>query len=267
MGGSRPPSFRDVMQEHSLPIPARRYLAIIAVAALILSLIELTEVVSLPFEGVMGGAISSSFLSANSIVSVISQGGYTSLFLLMTLESASLPIPSEVILPYAGYLVYQGTMNFALAVAVGTLALVSGALIDFFLALKLGKPFVDRLLARFGVKPQAIDSAERWMNSRGTWSVLIARFIPGLRSIISFPAGILGMNLKPFFLMTLVGSFVWSTVLIYLGYSAGRLWRTAFASSSVTVVSIISVLVAALSVSYIVYYAYATSFRVRSHAR
>jgi hypothetical protein len=110
------------MQEHSLPIPARRYLAIIAVAALILSLIEITEVVSLPFEGIIGEAISTSFLSASSIVSAISQGGYTSLFVLMTLESASLPIPSEVVLPYAGYLVYQGTMNFALAVAVGTLA-------------------------------------------------------------------------------------------------------------------------------------------------
>jgi membrane protein DedA with SNARE-associated domain len=96
-------------------------------------------------------------------------------------------------------------------------------LIDFFLALELGKPFVDRLLARFGVKAQTIDSADRWMNSRGTWGVLIARFIPGLRSIISFPAGIFGMNPKPFFLMTLAGSFVWSTVLIYLGYSAGRL--------------------------------------------
>lgn len=235
-------------------IPRNRYLVIIAVAALLLSLVELTEVVQLPFEGIFGGVVSSSFVSANSIVTLISTQGYLSLFVLMVLESASLPIPSEVVLPFAGYLVYLGSMNFALALLDSTLAGVIGALIIYYLALRLGRPFVDSLLRRFGMKPQTIDGAEKWMSTRGSWSVLVARFIPGLRSIISVPAGVFAMRIRPFVAMTLIGSFAWSAILIYLGYSAGQLWSSALASSSSLITNVVLALVAALSVAYIGYY-------------
>lgn len=125
--------------------------------------------------------MSSSFVSANSVVTLVSTQGYLSLFVLMVLESASLPIPSEVVLPFAGYLVYIGSMNFGLALLDSTVAGVIGALFIYYLAFKLGRPFVDSLLGRVGVKPRTIDSAERWMSTRGSWSVLVARFIPGLR--------------------------------------------------------------------------------------
>lgn len=242
-------------------VPRNRYLAIISAAALVLCLIELTDVVQLPFENVLGGVASRSLISTGSLVSLVSGQGYLSVFVLMALESASLPIPSEIVLPYAGYLVYQGSMNLYLAIAVGTAALVVGALFDYFLALKLGRPVVDGFLKRLGVKPESVDRAERWMNTRGSWSVLIARFIPGIRSSISIPAGLFDMALKPFFLMTLVGSFAWSAILILAGFSAGPLWGRAMASSAVLLDALLLWGVLAISVVYIGYFLVTTSLR------
>jgi len=238
-------------------IPRNRYLVVIAVVAFCLSLIEITDVVPLPFEGAIGGAFSRSLVSVASLVNLISTQGYPSLFFLMVAESASLPIPSEVVLPFTGYLVYLGSMNFALSLAVSTVAGLVGALIDFYIALMLGRPFVDALLGKFGVKKETIDSAERWMNRRGSWSVLVARFIPGLRQVISIPAGILKMGVKSFVAMTVLGSFVWSAALIYLGYSAGGLWDSAIASSSGTMNNLAVFAVAVVSGAYIAYYFYA----------
>lgn len=244
----------DTVRFGSSTIPRNRYLVMIALAAFCLSLIEITDIVSLPFEGVVGDAFSRSLVSVSGIVNLISTHGYASLFFLMVLESASLPIPSEVILPFSGYLVYVGSMNFTLALAVSTVAGLVGALIDFYMALELGRPFVDSLLGKLGVKPETIDSAEKWMNRRGSWSVLVARFIPGLRSVISFPAGMLRMNIRLFVAMTLVGSLAWSALLIYLGYSAGGLWDRAFASSSGTISNLVLFAVALVSAAYVVYY-------------
>jgi membrane protein DedA with SNARE-associated domain/putative flippase GtrA len=158
--------------------------------------------------------------------------GYLGLFILMFLESASLPIPSEIVLPFAGYLVFLGSMNFAGALLVSTIALMGGALADYYLALKLGRPFVVELLKWLHVSPKGIDRAGRWVDTKGSWSILLARFIPGLRSVISIPAGVLRMKMRPFFSMTLVGSIGWSASLIYLGYSSGPLWRAALSSIS-----------------------------------
>ncbi len=245
-------------------IPRSRYIVVVAVAALCLCIIAITDVAELPFESMIGRALSSSLVSSDSIIASISKQGYSSLFILMTLESASIPIPSEVVLPFAGYLVYLGTMNFALAVMVSTVAGLVGALADYALALKLGRPFVDGLLRRVGVKPESIDGAERWMNSRGYWGVFIARFIPGLRSIISIPAGVFKMGAKPFIITTLVGSFIWSAVLIYAGYSSGSLWSSVLSTSAATLSNAILIAVAFASVGYIAYYAYATRARDRT---
>jgi len=238
---------------HSI-VPRSKYLVVVAVAAICLSLIELTDIVQLPFASSLGGAFSSSLVSASSLVGLVEKQGYASLFVLMVAESASLPIPSEVVLPFAGYLVYLGTMNFALALIVSSIALLVGALIDYYLALELGRPVVAAVLRRFGVGAEAIDSAEKWISQKGWWSVFIARFVPGLRSVISIPAGVLRMDLKPFVLMTVAGSVIWSAVLLYVGYSAGSLWSVASASSSGLLSNVILIAVAAVSASYVAYY-------------
>jgi membrane protein DedA with SNARE-associated domain len=172
----------------------------------------------------------------------------------MTLESASLPIPSEVVLPLAGYAVYLGKMNLWLAIADGTLALIVGALIDYYLALKLGRPVVYRLMGRIGVSPARLDDGERWIDSKGASSVFIARFIPGLRSVISIPAGLFRMKLRTFVILTSVGSFLWSFILIYIGYSAGPLWQNALGSLSVLAGQAALFIVAGVSILYVVYY-------------
>ena len=173
----------------------------------------------------------------------------------MLLESASLPVPSEVVLPFAGYLVFTGGMNFAAVVLVSTVAGVVGALADYYLASNLGRPVIERLFRWSGMKPEHLNRAEKWLSEKGSWSILVARFIPGLRSAISLPAGALRMRLGAFVGMTLIGSFGWSVLLIYLGYSAGSVWQTALGRSS-PVLTEVALFAAALgSASYILYFA------------
>lgn len=234
--------------------PRSVYLAIAALVVLSLALIEIVDFVELPFESQLANIAKASLVSTSSLISTMESLGYLGLFVLMTLESASAPIPSEVILPFAGYLVFLGSMNFIAAVTVSTVAGVLGALMDFYLALLVGRPFFDRLLSRMGVRRSSIDGAERWMNELGSWAVFVARFVPGLRSIISVPAGLLKMRLRTFVVFTLLGSLIWSAALIYLGFSTGALWSSAFTTPS-TAFTVIEVFAAVVSVIYLVYYA------------
>jgi membrane protein DedA with SNARE-associated domain len=245
------------------PPPRNRYLALAAAVVLGLALIEIVDFVELPFESQVAGLGGSSLLSVASLTTRMQSSGYLGLFFLMTLESASAPIPSEVILPFAGYLVFLGSMNYFAAVAVSTLAGVLGALVDFYLALLVGRPLFDGLLSRVGVKPTSIDHAERWMNERGAWAVFLARFVPGLRSIISIPAGLLEMRLRTFVVLTLLGSLVWSAALIYLGLSAGALWNSALSTPSMSF-SVVEAFAAAASAVYIVYFAAAGRVRTNN---
>jgi len=235
-------------------IPRSRFLAAIALVALCASVIEIVDIFNFPFEGSITGALSSGSLVSFDLLRSVMNIGYAGLFLLMVLESASLPIPSEVVLPFAGYLVYLGRMNLGLAISDSTVAGLVGALVDYYLALKLGRPIVLRLLGRFGVNSELLAKGEHWVDSRGAWSVLIARFVPGLRSVISLPAGLLEMKPRLFASMTLVGSFAWSALLIYLGYTAGPLWQSAFGFASDVLNQVLLYVVAAVSFLYVVYY-------------
>lgn len=235
-------------------VPRNKYLAAVALAALCLSLVELVDLFELPLESHLGGAAASgSLFSVGSLTSFLDIG-YVGLFVLMTLESSAMPVPSEVVLPLAGYLAFSGKMNLGLALVDATLAGLAGSLISYYIGLKLGRPVVYRLLSRVGVSPKRLDDGERWVDSRGAWSVFIGRFIPGVRSVISIPAGILSMDLRPFVVLTVIGSFVWSAALIYVGYSAGPLWDSALASLSTYADQAALAVVAGVSVLYVAYY-------------
>jgi membrane protein DedA with SNARE-associated domain len=181
--------------------------------------------------------------------------GYVSVFVLMALESASLPIPSEVVLPLAGYFVREGTLNFWAVIAVSTSASLAGAIADYFLALWLGRPFVVRLLRLFRLRSGELERAEAWFGRSAQWTVFAARFVPGVRTIISLPAGLFEMNIWRFTVMTVAGCFTWSVILVYAGYIATSVSSTTFATSS-TVIDGLSAVVAAISAVYISYYAY-----------
>ena len=236
-------------------MPRSRYLLVITIATFVVGALQATDIVELPF-GAWFSSVSGSLLSSAFLNGFMTRWGYLSLFALMALESASLPIPSEVVLPLAGYFVYLGTMNFWLAVAVSTLASILGALVDYYLAIWLGRPFVVELLRLFRLHKGALDRAEAWFERSGQWTVFAARFVPGLRTIISLPAGLFRLDVWRFVAMTLAGCFAWSVVLVYAGLLAaenGQQVLTAFASSTV-VIDYLSAAVAAMSAAYIAYF-------------
>lgn len=195
----------------------------------------------------------------------MTQYGYLSLFALMALESASLPIPSEVVLPLAGYFVKLGVLNFWAAVGVSTAASLAGALVDYFLAKWLGRPFAVGLLRLFRLHRDALDRAEAWFSKSAQWTVFIARFIPGLRTIISLPAGLFEMNLLKFIVMTVAGCFAWSVILVYAGVLAGSA-NAGNLGSSPEVIDGISAIFAAVAAGYIGFYTYARQKTRRTEA-
>jgi membrane protein DedA with SNARE-associated domain len=235
-------------------LPRSKYLAVIAFAALCLSLVELAVLFELPLVSNFSGAFASGSLFSMNILTSLLDIGYAGLFVLMVMESSAFPIPSEVVLPLAGYLVFLGKMNLGLAIIDATVAGLVGSLLDYYLAMRLGRPVVYRLLGRLGISSAHLDDGERWVDSKGSWSVFIGRFIPGVRSVISIPAGLLRMKLRPFVILTTAGSLIWSAGLVYLGYSAGPLWQSASGSVSRFADVAAFLTVAVLSVMYVVYY-------------
>jgi membrane protein DedA with SNARE-associated domain len=229
-----------------------KYLLGIAGTLLTLSTLELIDIVELPFENLLGSSLAGGL--ASSIISFMQKNAYPALFVLMFLESASFPIPSELYLPFAGYLVYTGSMNFHFALIVATVSGTLGALVDFYIGLIFGRRFVRRLARYLMLSEESIERAERWINTKGSWSVFAARFVPGLRSIISFPAGILDMDRKKFILTTALGTFGWSLLLVYIGFVSGKLWEAAISTIEKTANQALVVVIAVLSASYIVYY-------------
>lgn len=235
-------------------VPKSKYLLVLAVLAFALGLFQTANVIQLPF-GALFSRLSGSVFSSLSLNDFMAKYGYASLFALMALESASLPIPSEVVLPLAGYFVSIGVLNFWVAVGVSTAASLFGALVDYYLAIWLGRPFVVALLNLFKLHKGALDRAEAWFDRSAQWTVFAARFVPGLRTVISLPAGLFEMKISRFIVMTVAGCFAWSVVLVYAGLLAGSASTNAFASSP-AVIQGLSALVAATAGAYILYYAY-----------
>ena len=144
--------------------------------------------------------------------------GYFGLFWMMVLEGASLPIPSEIIAPIAGYLAAKGTFNFyiaAMAILAGNMV---GVVIDYVIGYVVGKDVVYKHLHLFHIKKENIDAFDDWFNRNGGFAVFVSRMIPVLRGLISFPAGFARMPFKKFFIYSLIGSAIWDIVLMLFGY-------------------------------------------------
>ncbi len=200
-----------------------RWIFAFALSALALCVFEILDWYELPFETFRGTI--STFPLFGSLIAVLLASGYIGLFIAMFLENMALPIPSELFLPLAGYFIFLGRMTFPIAIAISTAAGLLGSLAIYFVALKLGPPVVYSVARRLGISQGTLARSEVWLSGRyGSAIILAARFVPGLRSSISIPAGVLRMNPVRFATTTLIGSFGWSALLMYLGYSAGPLW-------------------------------------------
>jgi membrane protein DedA with SNARE-associated domain len=158
----------------------------------------------------------------NIALNLLSQWGYTGVFLLMTLEGATLPVPSEIVLPLTGFLVYKHILDFWPAVVVASLGGLLGTIVDFSIGYYLGRPAVLRLGRKIRLKEHHLVTAERWFAKYGSVAVLLARFVPLLRTVIAFPAGIAKMKIGKFLAYSTVGIVIWDIILIYLGVLAGQ---------------------------------------------
>jgi membrane protein DedA with SNARE-associated domain len=144
--------------------------------------------------------------------------GYAAVFVLMLMESATLPIPSEVVLPLAGFLASKGLMNFYLALAAATLGSMIGSMIDYAIGYYLGKAVVYKHLQLFHVKKRDLDNFDVWFEKNGIAAVFLTRFIPILRTVINFPAGFAKMPLRQFLGYTFAGVLIWDVVLMTFGF-------------------------------------------------
>jgi membrane protein DedA with SNARE-associated domain/acylphosphatase len=147
---------------------------------------------------------------------------YLGIALLMALESSFIPFPSEVVLPPAGYLAAQGRMSAPLAVAAGLAGSLIGALINYFLAARLGRPLLHKYGRRLLIKEASLDRAERFFQRHGEISMFVGRLIPVIRQLISLPGGFARMRIDRFVLYTAAGAGIWCAILTYIGWYVGR---------------------------------------------
>lgn len=151
-------------------------------------------------------------------VDLIHHLGYGGILFLMTLESSVFPIPSEMVMPQAGYLVARGEMNMAAVITLGVLGSWLGALLNYVVALKLGRPFFLKFGRYFFCPPDKFAMVERFFQAHGEVSTFTGRLIPVVRHLISIPAGLTRMKMSHFLFYTGIGSAIWMVTLTLIGY-------------------------------------------------
>lgn len=162
----------------------------------------------------------------NFITQTIANSGYVGIFFLMVAESALIPIPSEVIMPFSGYLVSAGKFNAIYVIIAGSIGNLVGSLIAYFVGVYLGRGFVLRYGKYVLLKKSHLELAESYFKKYGDRSTFISRLLPAVRTYVSLPAGVAKMNLKKFAAYTLIGSIIWNSGLTYIGVTLGEQWNS-----------------------------------------
>ncbi|MGA2666754.1 MAG: DedA family protein [Patescibacteria group bacterium] len=164
------------------------------------------------------GAIGSLIISAISVL------GYGGVILLMAIQSANIPIPSEVIMPFAGFLVWQGTMNLWWVTLAGAVGTVLGSVFSYWLGKAGGRPLIEKYGQYILISRHDLDMADSWFKKSGELTVFLGRFLPIIRTFISFPAGIARMDFRKFVVYSFLGSIPWTLALVYFGFRLGADW-------------------------------------------
>lgn len=155
-------------------------------------------------------------------VDLIAAGGYLGIFVLMTIESSFIPFPSEVVVPPAGYLAARGEMSVAWIMVASLLGSLAGAFVNYWIAVRIGRPFFHRWGKWFLVSGKSLDRAEEFFARHGEIGTFVGRLIPGVRQLISIPAGMARMHLGRFAFFTALGAGIWCAVLLGIGWSVGK---------------------------------------------
>lgn len=164
------------------------------------------------------------------IQDIVREVGYTGVFILITLESTLVPIPSELVMPFAGFMASQGEFSLPVILVINSVGALVGSGLCYWVGVVGGKPFLVRYGKYFLIRQHDIAKTEAFFAKHGKATILIARFLPVIRHVISVPAGIARMPLPGFFLQTFIGSTIWGGALILLGYYVGSNWE-AFATT------------------------------------
>jgi membrane protein DedA with SNARE-associated domain len=163
---------------------------------------------------------------AGAIVATISAAGYLGVLLLMAIESACIPLPSEVVMPFAGYLASTGRFSLPLVATAGALGCNLGSAVAYAIGHRGGRAAIERWGSYVLLSRRDLERAERWFARFGGITVLVARLLPVVRTFIALPAGLAGMPLLRFHLYTFVGSWPWCFVLAWIGYKLGERWES-----------------------------------------
>lgn len=163
---------------------------------------------------------------ASFIIAVISTMGLPGIVLLMAIESACIPLPSEVIMPFAGYLVFLGEHSLWAVSLAGALGCVVGSVPAYYLGMYGGRPLIERYGKYVLMSARDLDLADRWFRRHGEATVFFARLLPVVRTFIAFPAGVARMDMRRFLAYTFAGSLPWCLGLAYVGMVMGEKWPT-----------------------------------------
>lgn len=156
------------------------------------------------------------------LLDTIGTMGYPGIFLLMAMESSIIPVPSELVMPPAGYLAFQGKMSMPIAILCGTVGSLVGAYANYYASHYLGRPLILKYGKYVLIPPEKFERVEHFFLKHGEISTFIGRLLPVVRHLISIPAGLSGMNHLRFSLYTLAGAGIWCTILTIIGYVIGE---------------------------------------------
>jgi membrane protein DedA with SNARE-associated domain len=188
---------------------------------------------------------------ANTATHFIDSTGYLGIMILMTLESMVAPVPSEAVMPFAGFAISNGTMSWHGVIFFSTLGSIIGSLIGYWMGAKGGRPLVEKWGKYLLLDKHDLDVTEKWFTKRGDLTVFVCRFIPVVRHLISIPAGMGRMNLWKFSIYTIIGAAIWNTLLTVAGYYLQENWGEIMKYSH-----IIDYFIVAVIVIVVVYYGY-----------
>jgi membrane protein DedA with SNARE-associated domain len=188
---------------------------------------------------------------ASTATHFIETTGYLGIMILMTLESMVAPVPSEAVMPFAGFAVFNGTLTWQGVIFFSTLGSIIGSLIGYWMGAKGGRPLVEKWGKYLLLDKHDLDITEKWFSKRGDITVFVCRFIPVVRHLISIPAGMGRMNLLKFSIYTIIGAAIWNTLLTIAGYYLQENWGEIMKYSH-----IIDYVIVAAMVIILVYYGY-----------
>ena len=198
---------------------------------------------------------------AGYITKLIEWGGYVSVTILMTMESMVFPVPSEAVMPFAGFLVAEGHFTFWGVVVASTVGSIVGSMISYVAGYYGGKPFVRRFGKYVFLNQHHLDTSEKFFNKYGEITIFICRFIPIVRHLISIPAGFARMNVVKFLIFTVVGAGIWNAFLTFAGSVLRQNWETVMKFSK-----ILDIVVIAAILGFILFILYRKVWKKRKKA-